>query len=68
MFTVITSADQSTSVVHPEMPVQIRRAALPRVCAAPDDDRSADAALGAQRIVSTQVEVRPDSAGVRHGA
>lgn len=65
---VITSADQPAAMVHPEMPVEVRRAALPRVRAAPDDDRPADAALGAQRIVSAEVEVRPDSAWVRHGA
>lgn len=50
------------------MPVQIRRAALARVRAASHDDGPADTALCAQRIVSAQVEVRPDSAGVRHGA
>lgn len=66
--TVITPADQPATVVHPEMPVQIRRTALPRIRTAPDNDRPADAALGAQRIVSAQVEVRPDSAGVRHSA
>lgn len=68
MLTVITSADQPAAVMHPEMPVQIRRAALAWVRAAPDDDRPADAALGAQRIVSAQVEVRPDRTGVRHRA
>lgn len=50
------------------MPMQVRRAALARIRAAPDHDRPTDTALCAQRIVSAQVEVRPDSAGIRHGA
>lgn len=66
--TMVSSADQPAAVMHSEMPMQIRRAALTRIRAAPDDDRPADTALCAQRIVGAQVEVRPDSAGIRHGA
>lgn len=54
--------------MHPEMPVQVGRAALARVCTAPDDDRAADTALGAKRVVNAQVEVRPDRTRVCHGA
>jgi len=49
---MITSADQSAPVMYPEMPVQICRSALARIRTASNDNRPADAALGAQRIVS----------------
>jgi len=66
--TVVSSADQPAAVVHPEMPVQVRRAALAWVRAAPDNDRATDTTLCAQRVVGAQVKVRPDRAGVRHCA
>lgn len=65
---MVSSANQPAAVMYPEMPMQIRGATLTRIRAAPNDDRPADTALCAQRIVSAQVEVRPNSAGIRHGA
>lgn len=65
---MVSSADQPAAVVYPEVPVQVSRPALTGVRTAPDDDRPADTALCAQRIVSAQVEVRPDRAGISHGA
>lgn len=64
--TMVTSTNEPTAVMHPEVAMEIGGAALTWIGATANDNRAAQATLGTQRVVYAKIKVRPNGAGVCH--